>query len=82
MTVKTQGIYNVFICQESWRKYATDESFQNSNSRLIIMKEGKDSTLTFIGAKNLMQEQICNFIDITRSWSICPKRQSFLEKLG
>lgn len=54
MTVTTQGVYNVFICQEAWRKYATDETFQNSNSRLIIMKERKDKVLTFIGAKNVM----------------------------
>ena len=60
MTVTTQGAYDLFICQESCRKYGTDPNFQNSNSRLIIMKEVKDGMLTFISAKNIVQEQICN----------------------
>lgn len=51
---------HLFICQEVWRKYGADQSFQNSNSRLIIKKEGSDGILTFISAKNRVEEQICN----------------------
>lgn len=45
MTVSTEGTYDIFICQESKRKYASNKNFTSSNSRIIIMKEGKNGKL-------------------------------------
>jgi hypothetical protein len=53
--VTTKGTYDVFICQESERKYAGDPNYKYSNARLIIMREGNDGKLEFVAAKSSFQ---------------------------
>jgi catalase len=55
MSVTTKGTYDVFICQESERKYAGDPNYKYSNARLIIMREGNDGKLEFVAAKSSFQ---------------------------
>lgn len=91
MKVTTAGFYNIFICQESDRKYQ-GQKYTISPARLIIMKKNDKGPMTYVGASNTFADQMTSFegnfekgtyvISAKVKWNNWTDHETFLTSYG
>jgi len=56
LKIPAKGVYNIFICQESSRKFAS-RNYMCAEARIIILKKNEKGPMTFVGAYNIYNHQ-------------------------